>query len=362
MPIVISVPDALRQSVEAATGGRNTVLYDSKGYPSVMVEIPKFNIEDVLTDAGSGPHPAFVVNGAVKNSIFIGKYQAIVHDGHALSLPGQDPAVNIDFDTAKARCEAKGTGWHLMTNAEWAAIALWCWKQGFLPRGNNDATWTGSTYVDPKDVSAPWERGVKATTGSDGRSKTGSGPASWYHDNTMAGIADLNGNVWEWVGGMRLNGGEIQVIQDNNAAVTGTDQSPISALWKAIKQDGSLVAPGTAGTLKYDATAANGTGAAELDDVIDFQSDGSGYTYNDFEALTADAGITVPNLLKHLALFPPGAGLGGDGLWTRNQDERLPLRGGGWDRGAQSGVFALTLTDPRSGAGSSVGFRPAFVL
>lgn len=34
MSLQISIPDALRQSVEAASGGVNTVLYDDKGYPS----------------------------------------------------------------------------------------------------------------------------------------------------------------------------------------------------------------------------------------------------------------------------------------------------------------------------------------
>jgi hypothetical protein len=371
MAITISVPDALRQSVEAASGGKNTVLYDSKGYPSIMVRIPKFNLQDIDASLGSGVHPAFIVNGVEKSEIFIGKFQAIVHDGNALSLPAQDPANSYTFDQALGYCKAKGDGWHLMTNAEWAAIALWCWKNGFMPRGNNNAVWDGSTYKDPKDYSAAYERSVKATTGTDGRSLTGTGPASWCHDNSLFGIADLNGNVWEWVGGMRLNNGEIQILENNNAADNTKDQSASSTLWKAIlASNGSLVAPGTIGTCKYDSVNVGTTGqvgAAQLDDVRDNSnapaSGDDGYTYNAFQSLAADTGITPPVILKALALFPIATtGLGDDGMWAMNYNERLPLRGGHWDNTSNAGVFALFLSYARSIVYHSVGFRPACVL
>lgn len=61
------------------------------------------------------------------------------------------------------------------------------------------------------------------------------------------------GNVWEWVAGLRLVNGEIQIIPDNDAAFASTDMSASSPLWKAIRaSDGALVSPGTSGTLKYD--------------------------------------------------------------------------------------------------------------
>ena len=43
----------------------------------------------------------------------------------------------------------------------------------------------------------------------------------WSHDGTPFGIWDLNGNVWEWVGELRIVDGEIQVIPDNDAADDG---------------------------------------------------------------------------------------------------------------------------------------------
>lgn len=366
MPIVISVPDALRQSVEAASGGKNTVLYDDKGYPSVMVVIPKFKLEDIDASLGTGVHPAFIVNGTEKPEIFVGKFHAFLHDGQALSLPGQAATVSKTFDQALDACAAKGPGWHLMSNAEIAAIALWCWKNGFMPRGNS--SW-GKSDSSAYETGRRVDGGTPGTATGSGQTLSGSGPMSWYHDNSPAGIADLNGNIWDWAGGFRLNNGEIQILPNNDAADSSKDQGSASALWQAITGDGSLVAPGTAGTLKYDSVNAGTTGdvgPAQLDDVIDNSnapaSGDDGRTYNTFESLAADTGITVPPLLRALGLAPVAAtGLGGDGLWVRNYGERLPLRGGSWSNGTRAGVFALDLGNPRSLVNSYVGFRPAFV-
>jgi len=38
---------------------------------------------------------------------------------------------------------------------------------------------------------------------------------------------------------------------------------------------------------------------------------------------------------------------------------RLPLRGGNWNNGANAGVFALNLNNPRSNVNTNIGFRAA---
>lgn len=38
---------------------------------------------------------------------------------------------------------------------------------------------------------------------------------------------------------------------------------------------------------------------------------------------------------------------------------RLPIRGGNWDNGANAGVFALNLNNPRSNSDNDIGFRSA---
>mgnify|MGYP003609996268 CR=1 FL=1 len=69
--------DTLRESVEAATGGKVTVLYDDKGYPSYMNVIPKFKVEDIDASLGTGVHPAFIVGG-------VEKFQGYTSEGYRI--------------------------------------------------------------------------------------------------------------------------------------------------------------------------------------------------------------------------------------------------------------------------------------
>jgi hypothetical protein len=274
-------------------------------------------------------------------------------------VPDADPANLIDFNGALAACAAKGNGWHMSTNTEWSALALWAWKNGTMPHGNNNYG---------RDIDYKHETGrltdPAAILGDSGtaHTATGTGPATWAHDHTMHGVHDMNGNVWEWQGGMRINDGEIQVLADNNAADSTKDQSATSSEWKAILQDGSLVTPGTADTLKYDATGATGSGSPIVNTSITSMSDGSTYAYATFENLAAETGVSVPALMIALGIYPVGTGLGGDRILVRNVGERLPLRGGDWSYSTSAGVFCLNLNNVRSARYSRVGFRPAFVI
>lgn len=347
----IFIKDDLRQSVESATGGKVTVLYSSSGLPGYYHVVPKFNKQDIDAGLGSGVHPAFIVNGVEKSEVFIGQFQASVKDNMALSLPGQIPAVYTNFDQARTYCANLGPGFHLMTNAEWTALALWCWKNGYQPRGNSN--W-GQSSDATYETGRRGDKGTPGTATGDGKTLTGSGPVSWRHNNDVSGIADLNGNVWEWVGGMRLNAGEIQIIQDNNAADNTKDQSAGSALWKAINgADGTLIAPGDANSIKYGASGTTNYTLVRASGAL-------------FEGMTNPGGTPVGaaalQLAKSLGLYPVAAtGLGGDGFWIDVTSERLPLRGGGWGNAAMDGVFALDLGNARSYSSSTSGFRPAFV-
>ena len=63
--VTVLLRDEMRAEVERASSGRNTVIRDAKGNPHVMVVIPRFNLETIDASLGTGPHPAFVVNGVV---------------------------------------------------------------------------------------------------------------------------------------------------------------------------------------------------------------------------------------------------------------------------------------------------------
>jgi hypothetical protein len=254
-----------------------------------------------------------------------------------------------------------------MTNAEWAAIALLSRKQGFMARGNNNFG---------KDINVPSEKGVPSyiSSGAVGRTLTGSGPIAWSHDGTPFGIHDLNGNIWEWVGGLRLNVGEIQVLANNNAADNTKDQSAASTEWKAILQDGSLVDPGTANTLKIDSPAAGkgvseNLGAPFINTAITNSMNPAntastgylGYGQTTFETLAAKSGVTIPKILRLLGVAPAFADCGADLFYARNYGERCAIRGGFWTYGSAAGVFFLGLHAPRSNSVVNGGFRSAFV-
>lgn len=350
----INMKDSYRASVEAATGGRNTVLYDNAGNPSVMVVVPKFRLEEIDSSLGNGVHPAFIVNNKELPEIYIAKYPASVYNGRALSMPMVEPTVNINFDTARARCTAKGRGWHLMTNAERAAIGLWCLKNGYQPRGNTSSG---------KSHSATYEHGVMCSDNN--KTKTGSGPVAWNHDNTIAGIADLCGNVSEWNDGLKLVNGKIYVHGANGQAMnnfntqnekdnvtgwldTGCYMDSVAA--GSDGGSGDLGAFNLSGTLTHKAH----TGSTEGD-----------FKYNSlpFKSLAAASGYTIPTILKQLAIAPIPAFASAykeDRIYCRNYGERVPVVGGYCGIGARAGLFYLNLYYARTLASGTVGFRPAF--
>lgn len=347
--------DDLKLAVQAISGGRNTVLLDDMGMPSIMVPFPKLTYADIMTGGTQDPLPAFLVDGHEIPVIYESKYQNIVVNDRAYSLPFEDPRVYITFDQALQMCRNKGDGWHLHSNALWAAIQSWCYRNKTVPHGNGNYG---------KDYSNPHEHGV--TTYIDGnhgggRTATGSGPVTWYHNYDSSGIADLCGNIWEWVAGLRMVNGEIQIIPYGNSMKADCNMSATSTEWKAIMPNGTLVAPGTAGTLKYDGETA--TGAPRINTAVEFKpGTDDGYYWRQFGTLAAKAGVDIPPMMKALGLAPiPDYEYGNGGFWIRPQAaERLPIRGASWRNSTSAGVSALDLDNPRSIAYVHVGFRAAY--
>jgi len=362
--------DQLKLAVEGMSGGKNTIILDDFDMPSYMVRIPQMKYSDVIAGGTQDILDAFILGGNALDAIYIGKYQSYVQNDRAYSLPFQDPTASINFDTARSRCRAKGNGWHLQTNALWAAIALWCKKNGTMPGGNNNY---GHDYINTHEKGVPSM--ARDTSDRVQRTATGSGPNTWYHDyDSATGIADMNGNVWDWCGGLRLNNGEINIIPYGNAmadTMTGAQdiQSATSDMWRAIMPDGTFVAPGTAGTLKWDYTTATPTASTTAFNLIagplvNQQVNDTPSGLANFGALAAAAGVNIPQTLLGLGLMPadPAADYAqrGGSFYFRNNGERLPYRGGHWNGASNAGVFALSLYYARSYAGTYIGFRSAF--
>jgi hypothetical protein len=328
---------------------------------------------DVVEGAPEEPCSAFIAGGRVLDEIYVSKYMNVIEYGRAYSLPGRDPAHTLTIDEARAACATKGKGWHLLTNAEWCALAYWSIRNGTVPRGN-------TTFGE--NSKRPWDRGVLAEQPrgrgleDSMRTLTGTGPDNWNHDGGPWGVSDLVGNAWDWVSGIRTFDGETQVIPDNDSAMN-VDESADSPCWRAVLEDGSLVTPGTPGTLKYDAVSPGTDSPEDIGirggyrlntEMVNFNYTGHeedishrAYGWNFFRELAAAEGVTVPQVLQLLGAAPVPGGHSDDSVFfLRNYGERIAARGGSWFDGPWGGIWELYLRETRAFIYPDIGFRSAW--
>lgn len=305
---------------------RNEVIFDDRGIPDILV---------VYAPDELGL-PATLKGKAVKEYA-ISKYPNTMIDGRPYSLPYQQPAVNINHDEAIRLCESKGPGWHLITNDEWAALAHQSRKKGTLPRGNTDR---GKSHSHPEETGVTF----KDASGSC-KTLTGSGPVTWNHDGTAEGVADMCGNIWEHVGGIRFVDGQVQVIPDNGAAA-GADQSKDSPEWAPIyTADGDPVYYNVEG------------GHIKLQTVEPEEKDWDGEQFTELDASLID----IPEKLIELGLYPAPGYESDEHFYLDTNGERIVIRGGRWSDGAAAGVFSFYGYNSRALVDWYVGFRSAFV-
>lgn len=303
---------------------RNEVIFDKSGIPDIMVA---FTPDELGLPAE--------LRGRKVSEYLISKYPNALINGVPHSLPFQKPAVDINHDKAIELCEAKGSGWHLITNDEWAALALWSWEHDTLPTGNTNS---GKSHSHPEQSGTTYEN-------SYGKTLTGSGPVAWNHDRTAEGVSDMCGNVWEHVGGIRFLNGQVQVIP-NNGAAAGADQSKDSKEWEAIHTpDGDPVYFNPReGQIFVEPTEAE-------------DKDYDGVRFVELEPRSLD----IPEQLIKLGLFPPTGHESDEYFWIDNEGERCVFRGGLWSSGAGAGVFSLGGDRSRSSSSARLGFRSAYV-
>lgn len=339
----------------------NVAQLDDRKLPSLLTYIPAFKTKDVLTNGDDSAHPGFIVNGVQIAGFYHSKFQNVIYEDRAYSLPAEDVATSVAFDDAYRACENKGYGWHLATAAEWAAIALWCKKNGVTPYGNNNY----GKDVNEENVTAI------ATThdvgGNVQKVASGTGALTWSHDGTLSGIWDMNGNVWELQGGIRLVWGEVQILANNDGADTDNPQNETSFCWKAINiADGTLVTPECLVSDTEAKTTGNTVKIDFLNDVWTYSNCVTNTMAEHRECKFAEMacasviGNATKTLLQALALFPDDYD-GTDAVCLNNgAAEQCIYRGGSWDTADNGGIFSI-LSGDRSESRDDAGFRASYV-
>lgn len=368
----ILIKDALRQSVEAASGGLQTVLYTAKGQPSFMNIIEKFNMS-TIDPALSGTHPAFIINGVEVGQILVGTYTASLINGELLSLPNR-PTSTPALAAAVTAARACGVGFHVTTNAEWSAIQMQCYALGFNPKGNN---YYGRDATD----STQYGRRLDGASATDGITTgtpiiyTGSGPVSFRHNNAYNGISDVNGNYNLLTPDVRLCGatGELHIFANNNAAAGAVDLSATSSAWKAINAvTGELMELSYTGTPGVDFVS-NLTNSVRI---LNASAVGANYTLTatdgaPFTSMANAGAIPVSaaalTVLKKYGLYPlvaNAATLGYDKIaipatLAVAATERMLRRQGAAGDSMYAGVWMASFREVRAQSGVSA-FRVAY--
>lgn len=300
------------------------VVYDKNGLPNMMLKVENTAPTKEQAD------PIFIVKGVEYDSVYLSRFLNSAVGDQVVSLPFRDPLASINMDDAIQRIRQKGEGWHLLTNCEWQYI-----KDTTRP-GTHGNTAYGKYHGDDA------ERGVLSEYG---RTETGSGPASWYHNGDKeTGIADTIGNVWKIVSGIRLKRGKLEYMANNDAAAPDADLSEESTEFLEVLVDGSPVkiGPGENGMM-ITTGEVEGWDCVERGDVcIDLK--------------------TVPDILKDIGIITDDTETETDIFAADAElDEAICFVGASWNNTSSSGPSALYLHYPRTSASAHLGLFSALL-
>lgn len=78
--------DDMKLAVEALSGGKNTVLFDDMGMPSIVFPFAKQKYSDLMAGGTQETFPCFRIENEEKDVIYISKFLNIVVNDRAYSL------------------------------------------------------------------------------------------------------------------------------------------------------------------------------------------------------------------------------------------------------------------------------------
>lgn len=357
----IIIKDPIRSMVETMSGGRQTVIYSASGQPNFMNIIPKFKASDLSAELVDATHPAFIVNGEEKDYFMIGTFQSSFSGGELVSQPNAIPHVSTGWANTKALARKAGPRFHMTSNAEWAAVMLLLQASGVTKLKNGNTNY-GACAEDATQTAIRIDGGKAGdnTVTTNPKNRTGAGPLQWTHDGTYFGLADLVGNVSEWVSGAGIRDGELQVIPDNNAADATYDDTWAGQNWRAIDgSDGSLIVPvGSGPNGNYTPSTPNG---------VKLYRGGFNYMvktnppYNAFALMYSSGPLAISDaalkVMRTLGLYP----LSNSAAMGEVRGDTGPLvRGGSYRSGTLGGLGTL-VGQPLNTLADNIGSRLAYI-
>lgn len=374
--------------------------YAADGTPNFFYPIYKCKSSDLDASLPNTTHPAFIINNQEVDRRLIAVYKGGSFNNGIHSIPNVPAADNLGADAFLTKIKANGAGFGPKTVADSGLLLLLARKLGkSVVKGNNnygqhysDATkwdesvdvtvgneraWCGMLYEakvahTTSEVHRPdkdpvyWKPvrriGGVMVPGSTSHTLNGSGPKSWRFAGEANGIDDLTGNKYEQDYGYRIVGGEIQILENNNAADPNADLGADSAAWKAIlpnSSDGTytLVTPGTAGTLKWNWLNSKIT----LDTATDTTLGQKSTAFKDLAVNSVNVPY-VPYIMYELGLFPiSGDTTPGTVYIDFTTAERFPRRGGHCFYVSGAGLGGVHAYNARSLTSANYGVRSGFV-
>ena len=304
------------------------IIKDERGVPNYMTAFSWTGSKD----PAQAP-PMFVICGEVVDAILISQFHNTNIQGIPYSLPYREPWTDIDLDSAARACRAKGEGWHLLTNTEYAYLLAESRDLGTEPHGNTECG---------RDYDFPWECGI---TYDERRTLTGLDPVTWSHDHTENGVYGLKGNVWDIVTGLRLQKGRVEYIPNNDAAEVSTASN--STAWQQAKTEDERTISLSGGN---GVTITTGKAKKDWDGAYmrDIQLDGL---------------ESIPQIIFDLAILPPDYKERKDAIYVDSElSEATPFRGADFYNTFLAGASAINLSGTRFDGSAFAGFHSALYV